>query len=384
MSAAAQQRPKPLAFHPYASIFPLIEGDDLKALVADIAANGLIDPIVCLDDQILDGRNRYTACIEAGVSIRRTEYTGSDPLGFVLSTNLHRRHLNESQRAMVGAKLASMQQGARTDLAQICAMSQEQAADMVHVARRSVQHAKVVREKATPALAKRVELGKVSVSLAAKVAALPKHVQAALSNASESELRGVVKKDRRARREVELGTKTAAASKTLGSKVYGVIYADPPWRFEPYSRDTGMDRAADNHYPTMALDALCAMQVPAADDCVLFLWATVPMLPEALELMMAWKFEYRTHFVWLKDKAGTGYWNRNQHELLLVGVRGKVPAPAPGEQYSSVIEAKVGAHSAKPNAFAEIIDDMFPNTSGVELFARGPRAGWDSWGNEAP
>jgi N6-adenosine-specific RNA methylase IME4 len=86
--------------------------------------------------------------------------------------------------------------------------------------------------------------------------------------------------------------------------------------------------------------------------------------------------------VWLKDRIGTGYWFRNKHELLLVGTKGSVPAPAPGEQYESVIEAAVHAHSAKPPAFAEMIDELFPSVLGVELFAREQRTGWHVWGNE--
>lgn len=196
------------------------------------------------------------------------------------------------------------------------------------------------------------------------------------------EIRTKVKQHRRATREQELAERTAAASRELGSKRYGVIYADPPWRFEPYSRTTGLDRAADNHYPTMMLDAIRAMQVPAADDAVLFLWATAPMLPEALSVMQAWGFIYRSNFVWNKGRAGTGYWVRNQHEHLLVGTRGSVPAPAPGEQYASIIEWPAEQHSAKPAAFAEMIEDMFPNLALLEMFARAPRLGWDVMGNE--
>jgi len=116
---------------------------------------------------------------------------------------------------------------------------------------------------------------------------------------------------------------------------------------------------------------------------VLFCWATVPMLKEALAWMEIYDFEYRSHCIWVKNHAGTGYWYRNQHELLLVGVRGDVPAPAPGTQYASVIQAPLGEHSAKPPAFAEMIEELFPNLPALELFARGPRLGWDTWGNEA-
>jgi N6-adenosine-specific RNA methylase IME4 len=192
-----------------------------------------------------------------------------------------------------------------------------------------------------------------------------------------------VKQQRRAEKEASLAEATQAASRALGEQIYGVIYADPPWRFEPYSRDSGMDRAADNHYPTMTLDGIKSLRIPAAPDCVLFLWATVPMLPQALDVMSAWGFAYRSHFVWVKHRIGTGYWSRNQHELLLIGTRGDIPAPAPGQQYASVIDAEGGAHSAKPFHFTEMIEDMFPHQARLEMFARGDAiVGWDRWGNE--
>jgi len=191
------------------------------------------------------------------------------------------------------------------------------------------------------------------------------------------------KKAARVAREAELGAKQTA----LPDKKYGLIYGDPPWRFEPRSRETGMDRAADNHYPTIALPALLFPDsglIPiAAEDCVLFLWSTVPMLPQALQLMADWGFDYRSHFVWAKDKIGTGYWNRNKHELLLIGVHGNIPAPAMGTQWPSLIEAPVGKHSAKPECFLDMIDEYFPTLPKIELFRRGsPRPGWDAWGNE--
>lgn len=193
------------------------------------------------------------------------------------------------------------------------------------------------------------------------------------------------KQQRRTYRERALAERTLAAAQALGvtGKLYGVIYADPPWRFEPRSRETGMDRAADNHYPTMTLDAIKALPVPAADDSVLFLWATAPMLPQALEVMVAWGFAYKSSAVWLKTRPGTGYWFRNRHEILLVGTRGDIPAPAPGEQPESVIEKAQGGHSAKPAVFADMIERLYPTMPKLELFARQARPGWDAHGNEA-
>src|SRR6185503_13957189 len=94
-------------------------------------------------------------------------------------------------------------------------------------------------------------------------------------------------------------------------------------------------------------------------------------------------FEYKTNFIWAKDRIGTGYWNRNKHEHLLVGVRGRPPAPAPGSQSESVLHAPVGGHSAKPELFLELIEGYFPTLPKIELNRRGlARPGWDAWGNE--
>jgi N6-adenosine-specific RNA methylase IME4 len=191
----------------------------------------------------------------------------------------------------------------------------------------------------------------------------------------------MTKAERRAEREIELGARIRA----LPDKCYGVILADPEWRFEPWSRETGMDRAADNHYPTSSTGEIARRPVAdiAAKDSVLFLWATVPMLEDALYVMDVWGFTYKSQIIWMKDQTGTGYWFRNRHELLLLGTRGKPPAPAPGTQWPSVVMAPRGRHSEKPEIFLEMIEAYYPTLPKIELNRRGPaRVGWDAWGNE--
>lgn len=190
------------------------------------------------------------------------------------------------------------------------------------------------------------------------------------------------KKTKRAAREVELGAKQRA----LPDAKFGLILADPEWKFKVYSEETGMDRAAANYYPTSVLEDIKARNVAsiAADDCVLFLWATVPMLVSALEVMHDWGFDYVSNYAWVKDKAGTGYWSRNKHEHLLIGTRGKIPCPAPGTQWDSVINAIATEHSAKPEIFLEMLEEYYPTIPKIELNRRGPaRPGWSAWGNES-
>lgn len=193
------------------------------------------------------------------------------------------------------------------------------------------------------------------------------------------------KAEQRATREKTLGGMIEAANLRLPRKRYGVILADPPWKFEVWS-ERGQDRAAGNHYPTSETSDIAAIGVGdiTAADCVLFLWATAPMLPDALRVMAAWGFTYKSHCVWRKDRAGIGFWFRSVHELLLVGTRGIVPAPAPSTRELSVFEAKVGDHSVKPDIVHEFIEGWYPHLPKIELNARRARAGWDCWGLEAP
>lgn len=166
-----------MKFHTFAEIFPLLDDAEFDALVADIKTHGLREHIWLYEGKILDGRNRFLACKTAKVEPKFREYKGNDALAFVVSSNVHRRHLTESQRAMAAAKVATMTQGARTDIASIEAKSQTTAADELKVGRSSVQRAKKVIEKGSKALQKAVETGEVSVSKAAKVVDLPKPEQ---------------------------------------------------------------------------------------------------------------------------------------------------------------------------------------------------------------
>jgi len=160
---------------------------------------------------------------------------------------------------------------------------------------------------------------------------------------------------------------------------FDVLYADPPWRYEQIRTD---NRAIENHYPTMSLDEICALHPPALDDAILFLWATSPKTGEAMEVIQAWGFDYRTQMVWVKDKIGMGQYVRQRHELLLIAKRGDMPTPETSSRPDSVVEAPRTGHSEKPALFYELIESMYPGRRYGEIFARQPRPGWASWGNE--
>src|SRR5262245_11513701 len=122
--------PEALPYHPLAKLFPLLEGAEFADLVEDVRQHGVREPIVLYENAILDGRNRYRAALEAGVDCPGEAYEGDDPLAFVVSLNLKRRHLDESQRAWVAAQIAKLPRGANQH-AQICAPSQAKAAELL-------------------------------------------------------------------------------------------------------------------------------------------------------------------------------------------------------------------------------------------------------------
>jgi len=162
-------------------------------------------------------------------------------------------------------------------------------------------------------------------------------------------------------------------------KRYNVILCDPPWR---YDFAETKNREIENQYPTMTLEEIKGLNVPADDDCVMFMWATAPKLEQAFEVLKAWGFTYKTCAVWDKELIGMGYWFRGQHELLLVGTRGSPRVPAPENRFSSVIRARREGHSKKPDCVYDMIEKMMPCCNYLEMFARQKREDWAAWGNQ--
>lgn len=177
----------------------------------------------------------------------------------------------------------------------------------------------------------------------------------------------------------------------LTPQSYDLIMADPPWRFELYS-EAGEEKSPQAHYVTMSLDDIEALPVAdlARENCLLWLWATAPMLPQQIAIGERWGFRYVTSGCWVKRTRhgkvafGTGYVLRNAHEPFLIMKRGE---PKCGRDVRSVIEAQVREHSRKPEAAFRAAERLVLGNgkSGVrrvELFSRARRSGWDTWGNE--
>lgn len=174
-------------------------------------------------------------------------------------------------------------------------------------------------------------------------------------------------------------------------KKYKIIYADPPWRYEVWNRDTGLGRSAEAHYPTMTREELFNLPVNEISDkdCVLFMWVTAPCLLQGLELLKAWGFTYKTiGFSWIKKNKksdslfwGMGYYTRANCELCILATKGK-PLPRISRKVHQVIHTPVEEHSKKPDEARKRIVELFGDLPRIELFARQTTDGWDCFGNE--
>lgn len=249
---------------------------------------------------------------------------------------------------------AKERQGTRTDLGEHCAESARSRVivasyggvshDTMRKAEDIVEAAEKDPEKFTPLLEK-VDNGKISINAA--------HIQVNRANKHKD-------------------------TPNLPEGEFDVIYADPPWKY-----DFCLEADPKEYYATMDTQKICDLQIPTAENAILFLWATNPKLEDALTVAKAWGFKYITNFVWVKQTLGPGYYSMAQHELLLLCKRGDIPPPQAENRPASVVHADRENHSEKPVVVYEIIEKMYPNRKYLELFSRNKqRNGWVMWGNQ--
>ena len=160
---------------------------------------------------------------------------------------------------------------------------------------------------------------------------------------------------------------------------FGAILADPPWTFKNWSAK-GEAKNAKRHYGTMSLQEMMQLTLPAAAHCALFMWVVDAHMPDAMKLIEAWGFAYKTcAFIWVKPSIGMGYWSRKQAELCLLATRGKPKRLSGGVR--QIIEAPRREHSRKPDQIYERIEQLVGGPY-LEMFARQIWPGWQSWGAE--
>jgi N6-adenosine-specific RNA methylase IME4 len=338
---------------------------NLDSLVNSIEKIGLLHPVVITeDDQLIAGQRR----IEAFKRLGRTTI----PCHVVSLTDILQGEYDENV--------------VRADFTPVEAVEIRRALEPVERERAKERQIELGRTHGTPPgklpeggrvrdkVARAVGMGERTLKKAEEV--VDSKDEALIQAMDEGDMS--VDKAHRELKKIQLKKKQKA--RPIPDGEFNVIYADPPWEYD-FSRSPS--RNIENQYPTMKVEDICNIAVPASKDAVLFLWATSPKLREALKVMQSWNFEYKTSMVWIKDKIGMGYYVRGQHELLLIGTKGTPALPEEAKRPSSVIRAPREDHSKKPGAVYEIIEAMYPNQKYIELFGRGPaRTDWMMWGNE--
>jgi len=367
----------------YKEIVPEMAKDEYERIHHSIEFNGYnkIFPIIINENGIiLDGHNRYKICKELGIKPNYVVKSFPNKLEekrFVIEANFNRRQLTIPQRIRLGREWLEIE----SKINKLKQIEEGKKFGRGHKKDKTLpaNEGKDRHERESSArAAKRVGLSRTTFEKGVKVL-----------EASEKHPR----KFGKIWEKVEAGTTVSYAykklirqerkkkerAKPLPKGIFNVLLADPPWEYELNLRG-----APDEHYSTMSLSKLKNIKLPDHKNSILFLWATSPQLQEALELLKAWKYKYKTHMIWVKDKIGTGYYFRGQHELLLLGRKGTISVPEEEDRPSSVLHAKRTTHSKKPEEVYGIIEKMYPKMKYLELFARkaNPRKRWTYWGNE--
>ena len=273
--------------------------------------------------------------------------------------------------------MADMPQGARTDLGQICTMSAAQAGDALGVSERSVKTARKILNTGSEKIITSADAGEIAVSDAASVVDLPPEEQdILLGRVQAGEAKNLKAARRKAdiqkqRKEIEAGTIK------LPDGVFEIIAIDPPWPYDGvYDPDFRRGTCA---YPSMTIEDLKALNLPAADNCVLWLWTTNAFMPEACTLLDAWGFNLKTILTWVKPRLGLGRWLRNCTEHCLLATKGAPRVDLKNQ--TTVLEAPGREHSRKPDEFYALVEELCIGRR-LDYFSREARPGWEQYGND--
>jgi N6-adenosine-specific RNA methylase IME4 len=371
-----------MEFHKVANIFPLMEEQEFEEFVEDIRTNGLMEPITTFEGKIIDGRNRYRACIKAEVKPRFIEFDGCVPLiDFIVSLNLQRRHLAASQRAAIALDaLPFYEAEAKKRQATSTGGANPQLTEQIPGADSGEARQQVARKfKVNPHY--------VSDAKQIREQAPDKFEQIRTSDKTITQAKREIKEQKREARREENRKIVAEAPDPVSAvqaAKFSTIVIDPPWDWSDEGDVDQLGRARTD-YATMPYEQI--KNLPVADlsdaDCHLYLWITNRSLPKGFALLEAWGFRYITALTWPKPSFGMGNYFRGQTEHILFGVRG---SQALKRKNASTLlppwKRGPAGHSSKPNEIYEFIESCSPGPF-LEMFSRSNRTGWTHWGENS-
>ena len=374
--------------HPAAGIFPLMSGSEFQELCNSIRENGQRESIKRLSDgRIVDGRNRHQACQLIGIEplFETVGIDDQEVMEFVIDENLHRRHLDATQRAVVGVKILNYER-------ELAAQRKLEGQRSGGRGRKKTtgENSPQVNGKATAQAAKKVGVDEKYVREAARIAKDDPDALAAMASGArtlQQVKRAMVEKRRQEKRDADQA-RIQEHVEPLGrlEGVFSTIVIDPPWDYSDEGDAGDIYGRGLPTYQTLSMEQLLALttigDVPiptlAADDSHLYLWVTNRSKPKAYQLLDEWGFRHVTCLTWCKPSFGMGNYFRGSTEHLLFGVRGSLPLKR--KDVGTWFSAKGGEHSAKPDEAYRLVESCSPGPY-LEIFARGKREGWSCWGS---
>ena len=358
------------------ALIPPLAQEEYAQLEKNIIADGCREPLVVWNQTLVDGHNRYEICEKHGIEYETIEikFASMEEVRIWMRVNqMGRRNLtpawrielelgNKEDLAKIGR--TQMSEGGKKGLSQNDKPSEPKHNTQKEIAKAAgtstgmVGMAEQVKKKA-PEVWEKAKQGEVSITTA------------------YNEIKAKEKKEAR-QADIERQRKELEESPPeTPPAAFDVIAIDPPW---PYGRkyDPEGSRVA-NPYPEMPIDAIAAIDIPAKDDAVMFLWTTHQFLPDAFTLLKDWGFDYKACLVWDKEKIGMGHWVRMQCEFCLVGIKGKPFWD--NTTWRDIIRESRREHSRKPEIFYQMVAEVTAGNR-IDYFSRQKRDGWFSYGND--
>ena len=366
------------------SLVPQPTSEDYDSLVNSIRTNGQLEPVIVWKEPItgknyiIDGHTRYKILQELKIEpkVNYIELSSWDEAKkHSIQINRDRRHLTPLQKVELALKEIDVEktlaekrqketvpksgqkgfQKLSLPIGSCTGRTVEIVSKITGLSPRTVSRLELVLKKGSEDLRKKVAEGKKSPAAAEKI----------------------IRRD-------EIRTNPMS----LPDGKFRIVYCDVPYRYE-------RDVEGSPDYPTLPTEEIIALRdkngkpltETFASDAVLFFWAPLPKLQDALQILNAWGFAYKTGIVWSKEKdgksqEGVGYYIKATCELLLIATKGKIGIPNPEDRPLGIIKAERTVHSRKPDIVRRIIMSMYPNEKYLELFARKPVNGWNCWGNQ--
>jgi len=368
----------------FQSLIPPLTNEEYAQLEKNILRDGIRDALITWNGILIDGHNRFKIAQKYGLSYSTVEKNFTDRTDaerWIILNQFGRRNLSAYDRSILALKLkpiiaekAKEQQIRKPESVLQKSAKQkpidtrQELAKVAGVSHDTIAKVEKIQEKATPEIKSAIKSGEMSIN-----------------QAYQTVKREEKKQEVQKRIEKYAEVQTGIIDIKNPDKKYNIVYADPPWQYwESGNKNQSL------HYTTMTIDEICNLPIKniIADDCILFLWVTYPILKEAFKVIESWGFEYSTAgFVWVKKNkisdspfVGCGSWTRANSELCLIATKGKIQRL--DASVSQIIEAPVEEHSKKPDIARELIEKLVGKLPRVELFCRHPADGWDVWGNE--